>query len=164
MKIAIQDANILMDLANGDFLAAWFALGIETHTTDLVMVEIKDAVQKKAVTSWTRQKCLVVHDADASALGEIAQAAARHQISMADASILRLAIALKATLVSGDGRLRKIAGPEVEVCGLLKVLDLIAGHRSIQLKEMAAGLRKIMEAGSYLPADECEIRIRKWSS
>ena len=49
MKIAIQDANILFDMIDGGFADLWFALGIETHTTDLVLNEIKEKKQKKVV-------------------------------------------------------------------------------------------------------------------
>ncbi len=39
MILAIQDANILIDLHKAGLLEAYFRLGIETHTTDLVLLE-----------------------------------------------------------------------------------------------------------------------------
>ena len=32
MKVVVQDASVLIDLAAADLLAAWFSLGIETLT------------------------------------------------------------------------------------------------------------------------------------
>ncbi len=32
MKIAVKDANILIDLIEADLLGLWFRLGIETYT------------------------------------------------------------------------------------------------------------------------------------
>jgi hypothetical protein len=31
MKVAVKDANVLIDLVEGDLLGLWFRLGIETH-------------------------------------------------------------------------------------------------------------------------------------
>ena len=41
MKVAVKDACVLIDLANGGLLEAWFQRGIETHTTDLVARQVK---------------------------------------------------------------------------------------------------------------------------
>jgi len=40
-RVAVQDANILIDLELANLFDAWFSLGIETHTTDLVVREIR---------------------------------------------------------------------------------------------------------------------------
>ena len=35
MKVAVKDANVLIDLVEGDLLGLWFRLGIETYVPDL---------------------------------------------------------------------------------------------------------------------------------
>lgn len=162
MKIAVQDANILMDLANGDLLEAWFSLGIETHTTDLVVAEITHTAQKKAVALCLRRKQLLVRSFDGVALAEVIIFSQSHGISPSDASALRLAMELEATLLTGDGRLRKVAESKVSLGGLLKTLDLLANSKSLPPKQLANGLRKAMDLGCFLPTDECEKRLKLW--
>ena len=36
MRIAVQDANVLIDLELAGLFDLWFQLGVETHTTDLI--------------------------------------------------------------------------------------------------------------------------------
>lgn len=49
MKVAVKDANVLIDLVEGDLLGLWFRLGIETHVPDLVLEEIKNPEQRRIV-------------------------------------------------------------------------------------------------------------------
>ena len=46
MKVAVQDANILIDMMEGGFCDLWFALNIETHTTDQIICEINEPDQQ----------------------------------------------------------------------------------------------------------------------
>ena len=52
MRIAVKDASILIDLAEGDLLGLWFQLKIETHTTDLVLREVKQETQWQRVSPF----------------------------------------------------------------------------------------------------------------
>ncbi len=49
MKVAAKDANILIDLVEGNLLELWFRLGIESHVPDLVLVEIRNPDQRRVV-------------------------------------------------------------------------------------------------------------------
>jgi hypothetical protein len=40
VKIVIQDASVLIDMADGDLLDAWFGLGFDLRTTSLVWREV----------------------------------------------------------------------------------------------------------------------------
>lgn len=165
MKIAVHDANVLIDLANGGFLAAWFDLGIETHTTDLVFSEIRDARQQRMVSPFVRKNLLLIHPCDEAALINAIDLSTRHGVSISDASALALAATLEATLLTGDGRLRKIAPTmQVEARGLLRMLDLLVEQSVMLPRAVAAGLRKIQEQHSFLPAAECESRLKRWES
>jgi len=50
MKVAVKDANVLIDLVEGDLLGLWFRLGIETHVPDLVLEEIKNPGQRSVAS------------------------------------------------------------------------------------------------------------------
>lgn len=45
--VYIKDANILIDLAKADILQEWFSLKYITITSDLVIHEIKDPIQRE---------------------------------------------------------------------------------------------------------------------
>jgi hypothetical protein len=49
MKIAVQDANVLIDLELAGLFDLWFQLGIETHTTDLIKGELEDGGHVQAL-------------------------------------------------------------------------------------------------------------------
>lgn len=40
MKIAVKDANVLIDMAVGGLLESWFQLDIQTCTTDIVWRQV----------------------------------------------------------------------------------------------------------------------------
>lgn len=52
MKAAVKDACVLIDLANGGLLESWFQLGIETHTTDLVLRQVMKDSQGESVAAF----------------------------------------------------------------------------------------------------------------
>jgi hypothetical protein len=56
MKIAVKDANVLIDLIEADLLGLWFQLGIETHTADLVVREEGILDPANAVIRLTRAR------------------------------------------------------------------------------------------------------------
>jgi len=60
MKVAVKDACVLMDLANGGLLDARFQLGIETHTTDLVVRQVKTARQWQVLSVFVEAGLLKV--------------------------------------------------------------------------------------------------------
>ena len=70
MKVAVKDANILIDLAQCGGLDAWFSLGIETYTTTLVLNEITDVNQRSQIQSYVRAQSLRVVDYDGAKLAQ----------------------------------------------------------------------------------------------
>ena len=51
MKVAVKDANVLIDLVEGDLLGLWFRLGIETYVPDLVLDEIRHPNHRRIMGS-----------------------------------------------------------------------------------------------------------------
>lgn len=49
LRIAVQDANVLIDLELAGLFDLWFQTGIETHTTDLIRAELEKGDHQQAI-------------------------------------------------------------------------------------------------------------------
>ena len=163
MRIAVKDASILIDLAEGDLLGLWFQLKIETHTTDLVLREVKQETQWLRVSPFFDAGLLQTHATAPANMAAMVEFSREHGISLPDASGVLLARQLKAFLLTGDRRMRRTAAAEkIEAHGLLWIMDLLVEREVLPRAEAARRLRQILAAGSRLPADECEARLKAW--
>ncbi|WP_414664201.1 hypothetical protein [Horticoccus sp. 23ND18S-11] len=163
MRIAVKDASILIDLAEGDLLGLWFQLKIETHTTDFVLGEVRREAQWQAVSAFVDAGLIHKHTTAAPDLPEIVTYAQGNGISLADASAVLLALRLKADLLTGDRRMRITAKADnVAVRGVLWVLDQLVEESVLPKRDAIERLERICAAGSRLPKEECEARIRAW--
>ena len=68
LAIPVKDANVLIDLIEVDLLGLWFRLGIETHTTDLVIHEIRQPEQSRVISMMVAAGNLTVHSLDSKRL------------------------------------------------------------------------------------------------
>lgn len=163
MRIAVKDATILIDLAEGDLLGLWFQLKIETHTTDLVLAEVKKETQWRRVSPFVDAALLQVHATAATDIAAIVTFSQTSGISLADASGVFLARRLKAHLLTGDRRLRRTAeADEIKAHGLLWILDRLVESAVLTKPDAAQRLEQILAAGSRLPRAECEARLKAW--
>ena len=66
--------------------------------------------------------------------------------------------------MTGDGKLRKSASKSgVEVCGILKILDMLVEDYQIISKQNGADmLEKLFKINNRLPSREIENRLNKW--
>jgi hypothetical protein len=71
---------------------------------------------------------------------------------------------LNAILLTGDRRLR-LEGlkRKVEVHGVLWILDRLIEKKVLTPRLAAAKLRLMLDEGAFLPPDECNARLEKWS-
>ncbi len=165
MKIAVKDANILIDLIEADLLGLWFRLGIETYTTDLVRFEIKEVSQRKTLDAFIEAGLLKVESSDSATLETIARVKDEHGVSMADASTFVLAQKLGAALLSGDDSLRKAAkASAIEICGVFWVFDRLIEEKHLSKSDACARLRRLLDCGSFLPRSVCADRFRAWGA
>ncbi len=165
MKIAVKDANVLIDLIEADILDHWFRLGIETHTTDLVRHEIHRPEQRQALDAHVSRGTLLIAELSAEELHLADDSARRLRVSMADASALALARKLGAALLSGDSLLRKAAAkPGIEVRGVLWVFDELVKQGFLSPSEASDRLKRILVCGSFLPLNECAERFSEWDA
>lgn len=163
MKVAVIDACVLIDLANGGLLEAWFQLGIETHTTDLVLRQVKKDHQGQAVTAFVEAGRLKVETLTGKQVLQMRAELGHLPVGVEDQSALFLAMELDAILLTGDRRLR-LEGlrKSLEVRGMLWVLDELVARRHLTPKLAAVKLQKLLADGAFLPPDECAKRFKAW--
>jgi predicted nucleic acid-binding protein len=161
MIVVIQDANILIDLADVGLLNDFFRLDVEAHTTDLVLHEVKSSDVDRFVQVGVLKK----ETFDVAELTELVEFKGnRPTLSLQDCSVLKLAMRRKATLLTGDGALRKHAIAEnVSVHGILWIFDRMISRRIMKPQDAAKHLRQLMKKNPRLPADECKKRLSHWT-
>jgi predicted nucleic acid-binding protein len=160
VKIVVQDASVLIDLAVGDCLTAWFGAGVETHTTAPVLLEVEQDVKR-----FVRQRKLRVFQFEGEELLELLDFQSRHssRLSFEDCSVFYLAEKLDGILVTGDKALRNTAAESGrEVHGTLWILDVMVDLEALAPLQAAASLEKLTQRNPRLPKAECEERLRRW--
>jgi predicted nucleic acid-binding protein len=166
VKIVIQDASVLIDMADGDLLDAWFGLGLDLRTTSLVLREVSRKNQKLKLQPYVVDGQLQIESSSGAVLAEIAalHAGLTSRLSIEDVSALFFAAKLEGILLTGDRRLRQHAEERgIETHGLLWVFDLLVARGALLPGVAADRLEKLLERGtSRLPLHECELRVRKW--
>ena len=161
MILAIQDANILIDLHNAGLLEAYFRLGIETHTTDLVLREVSQPVEIFVLRGELKVKTL--SGEEMLALVEF-MAEQPPSLSLEDCSVLQLAIQMKAILLTGDNKLRNHAiKSKLEAHGVLWLLDLLVEETILDHATALACLDRLIKTNPRLPVDECQRRQKMWA-
>ncbi len=163
MKVAVKDACVLIDLVNGNLLDAWFQLNIETHTTDLVLRQVKKDRQGRVVENYVRAGLLKIDSLSGEEVTQMRSEFGHLPVGIADQSVLFLALKLDAVLITGDRRVR-IEGlkQELEVHGTLWILDALVDRKLLPARLVAGKLRTLLAAGAFLPASECEKRLAAW--
>jgi hypothetical protein len=164
LKIAVQDANVLIDLEIAGLFDLWFQTGIETHTTDLIRAELEKGGHEQAV-AYFKSGQVIEHwlsFEEISAVIELVREV-RSKAKFNDCSVLFLAVKLGAMLLSGDKPLRA-AGVErrIEVHGTLWIFDQLVERGLLTGKVAAAKLEYLLSQERFLPESECQSRLRRW--
>ena len=117
-------------------------------------------------TQVIRQNKLTVKLHSAIEVIEIAefQTTCDNNVSITDCSVWLYAKKNNYTLLTGDGKLRKSASKSgVEVCGILKIFDMLVEDYQIISKQNGADmLEKLFKINNRLPSREIENRLNKW--
>lgn len=168
VRVAVKDASVLIDLANGELIGHWFSLGIQTIITDSVRLEISRGKQQAIINHFIDAGLIQIDRIDdADALGwltTVASLSERHLISFADATALLCAKQRGALLLTGDRRLRREAlGHGVSVRGVLWILDFLLSREVLTCEKAIDALDAILSEGGRLPKAECQRRRRRWS-
>ena len=86
-------------------------------------------------------------------------------LSIIDLAAFLLAKMLDATLVTGDRRLNELAITNgISVHGGLWLLDEMVHFKALTPGEAATALKRMLDSGARLPAEECSKRLARWSN
>jgi putative PIN family toxin of toxin-antitoxin system len=165
MRVVVQDASVLIDLGAAELLDAWFSLEIETLTTSLVWREVNRRTPKAKLRQFARDDRIHVVAVGAEALSEVVRLKMDlpRQLTLNDASVLHLAVARKAVLLTGDQTLRKCAESRaVPVHGLLWLLDHMVAEEALSPGTAARKLELLCRLNPRLPKGECEALLAAW--
>ena len=161
MILAIQDANILIDLHHTGLLKYYFALENETYTTDLVLQEVRHDLEIHIQRGELKIKSFTATELQDLLAFKATQPGS---LSLEDCSVLQLAIAKRGILLTGESTLRKCAKQaDIEAHGIIWLFDLLLVEGVIDFKTAASAMRKLLKTNPRLPVDECEKRLRKWT-
>lgn len=165
MKVVVEDANVLLDLLNGGILGLWLGLEFEHCTTHLVWQEISVTAQRRQVQPFIDSGLIRLNEVTPDSWDQIVAFSVTAGVSIPDSSVWLLAKKENAILLSGDSKLRKSAKTTgVDVRGVLWVLDELVSRDKLSGNAAVKALKKITDAGAFLPADECRARISSWIS
>lgn len=163
-RIAVQDANVLIDLELAGLFDLWFQTGIETHTTDLIRGELEKGPHLEAL-AWFESGHVKTHHLSFEELLAVSELEREigSKAKFNDCSVVFLALKLDAMLVSGDKALRK-AGKErnIEVHGTLWIFDILVEQNLLPDRIAAAKLENLRSLERYFPETECQIRLARW--
>jgi len=164
MKIIVNDANILIDLAKLDLIEKLSELGAALHTNDFVLSEIKESSQRKKIDLFVSEKIITVASTDSEEVIVISQMTIENKgLSFEDCSIWYYAKKSKGLLLTGDKKLRICAEKDdVEVRGIIYVLDELLRKNLINKEIAIIKITELHRLNKWLPKNEIDARISKW--
>ena len=163
-KIAIQDANILIDLVNIGLFSHCLALEFHFCTTQLIFeIELNEKQVETVQVHIDSGKFEVIKILEQELLDIQIANLENRRLSAQDWSAIYYAQKQHALLLSGDRVLRKVAeSMAIEVRGILWVFDQLVNLGIITKAEACSFLQELMKQNRRLPADECQKRIEIW--
>ena len=164
MNVAIQDANIIIDLLDIGLFSQTFELEICFHTSHFVLSEINKE-QRQFVMPLVKEGLLKIDNAGEQEIIDIYNLSNRVKaLSVADCSVFLLAERLRATILTGDGYLRRYSTKhDIEVHGILWIFDQLLESNVISKSSAINKLLLLIDKNSRLPKSECEKRIKSWT-
>jgi predicted nucleic acid-binding protein len=162
-QIAIQDANILIDLLAIGMFNHCLAAPCQFITTDIILAELYEH-QVDLIQPYIHSGRFSVIAITAEELLEIQSLSLEDErLSIQDWSAFFYADKLGALLMTGDKRLRTMAEAKgVKVCGTLRLFDDLVSNGIISEEQACSFLQHLLRVNRRLPANECNSRMAKW--
>jgi len=158
-KILVSDTNIWIDLHRCNLLETVFELPHQFVTTEFVWRELRKPPGQQltdlglTIEALSRSETLQLFDLKQSL----------NNSSLADVSCYFVARERGWTLLTNDGDLRKSGHQaELDVRGVLWILDELEFHRVLSPAKLASALASMLYSGARLPDEECDKRLTKW--
>lgn len=156
MEIVVNDTNILIDLYNAGLLPYCKNLKIDFRTLDVIMNEIEDETQLKAISHLIEEGTLRVYALTSEQVEMVYQKIIEYQyncnLSAEDISVMIYAKENKCRLLTGDKTLRTKATLEnIKVSGILYLIDLLTKEQIISKQELITSLENLLKTNNRLP-------------
>jgi hypothetical protein len=162
MIIAVTDANIFIDLIQLDLIAYLFEIDYEVHVTREVIDQLNED-QFVRLDPFVQNKSLSVYDFSAAEIEAIHLADAPRALEFADKTVVFLALRLEATVLTGDGPLRKFCILKgLPVKGILWLLDTFLATGQITRPIAYEKLKTLVGFNGRLPKEQCLERLDLW--
>jgi hypothetical protein len=158
--VCVTDANIWIDLHHANLLDEAFELEVTWMTPDIVFHDEVLTVDRPLLKDLGLQ----IRSLTGKELNRITELSARHPSpSPKDLSTIVVAKVEDGIVVTGDGPLRTaVEREEMEVHGVLWVLDQLVDQTIISSSRAATALNTMVSRGSRLPKAEVQQRLRSW--
>jgi len=166
--IAVNDANVLIDLVKLDLIDQFFSLPMKFHTTDIILDELHHD-QQEALKPHIENGTFKILSLTPDDLMEIyILQSQRRQLSIKDCSAIVCSRNINATLITSDNNLRNFATIQnVDVRGHLWVFDqmLFCGVISpLDAIQKLNHLIAVINPRLGLPRLEVTNRLDNWSN
>lgn len=165
MNILINDANILIDLAELNLLDSFASLSFELYTTDFVLNEINNKTQRDKLNEYIKvDKLVIIRTENIIDYRGISMLKSQNRgLSIEVCSVWYYAKIMNAILITGDALLRKQAqNSSVEVRGIIFVFDQLVSQNLLEKSYAAMKLKELRKLNPRLPLAEIEKRIILW--
>lgn len=166
MKIVINDANILIDLAKLELIEIFSNINFDLHTTDFVIEELNDEQHKPVSKLIKNGKLKVIETEDAIDFQGIINILDHSSgLSFEDCSVWYYSKKLTGALLTGDGKLRKQATKEgIEVRGIIFVFDELLKQGLISFNVAINKIEDLSILNNRLPQKAIAQRIENWKN
>lgn len=164
MRVVINDANILIDLAKLELLDVFSQLNFELHSTDFVLAELNKS-QRVLIDKLILDNVLnIIKTEDIDDFNGISSLLERtNGLSFEDCSVWYYSKKMNGILLTGDGKLRKQARKdEIEVKGIIYIFDELLAQGLISYEIAILRMRQLIQLNMRLPEAEIEKRLIEW--
>ncbi len=155
-QLLISDANILIDLEDGDLITELFKLPFQFQVPDMLFAD-----ELEADHGYLLKHGLQLGELTPESMAEVEILVQKYkQPSRYDCFALVLAKQEDCPLLTGDQNLRKAAEQEsVEVKGTLWIVEAMITHQVIGIDTARAAYARMKATGRRLPWQQAEARL-----
>lgn len=161
--IAVQDANILIDLIKTGLFDHCLALPFSFTTTNIIMDELIEEQAAVIEPHINSGKFTVIKITSEELVEIILLSEENTSLSEQDWSAYYYAHKKSSLLLTGDKRLRTIAeSKRIVVCGILWVFDRLVENAILSEEEACTNLKILKNINKRIPQTEYEKRVKTW--
>lgn len=163
LPIAINDANLFIDLYEVQLIPAFFSLPLVFHTTQLIISEL-ETEQIAQLQPYIQNGSLSVRHLSREEIENLDTLTPHsRKLSRQDLSLYFYAHEIADCMIlTGDNRLRKEAQRQgFEVHGILWVFEQLVHYQLINTSGATAALQNLMLVNAWLPVKECQELLEK---